>query len=131
MREDILAKILRTIADSIEMLDESQLEVFARELERFKSVRQSESGSGAKKNRHSKIDVVELEQVLRHLNELQTRQEGAELLDRQDFSRKELEKLAKLRNIHVSKVDNVAKIKEKLVEVIIGSRLSSRAIRGG
>ncbi len=36
----------------------------------------------------------------------------------------------KLRNVHVSKADDLARIKEKLVEVIIGARLSSRAIRG-
>ncbi len=82
------------------------------------------------KNRHSKVDPVQLEGILQKLIESSTRDEGSKLLDELDLTRKELEKLARIRDIHITKDDNVAKIKEKLVEVVIGSRLSSRAIRG-
>jgi hypothetical protein len=120
-----LAQLLRAIADSIEKLDETQLNEFIADLKRPRP-----SGKSAAKKKHSKVDPVELEKVLAQLNELATRDEGARLLDDLDLSRKELERLARLRDIHVSKDDNVPRIKEKVVEVVIGSRLSSRAIRG-
>jgi uncharacterized membrane protein YgaE (UPF0421/DUF939 family) len=126
-----LAKILRNIAAAVEALDEAQLEKFAANLRRKDlSVGDDIDTKRAEKNRHAKIDTVELQLVLNRLNEFATRDEGARLLDKLDLSRKELERIARLRNIHFTKDDNVPRIKEKLVEAIIGSRLSSRAIRG-
>jgi polynucleotide 5'-kinase involved in rRNA processing len=131
MRGEMLAKILRRIATAVEDLDDSQLEKFIVDLKRGNSTGvQAKENKTPLKNRHSKVDLVELENVLENLSRSLSREEGAHLLDRVDLNRKELEKLARLRNIHVTKYDNIAKIKEKLVEVIIGSRLSSRAIRG-
>ena len=120
-----LARLLRAIANSIETLDETQLDEFIASMKRPRS-----SDRVVSKRKHAKIDPVELDKILIQLNELMTREEGAKLLDGLDLSRKELERLARMRDIHVSKDDNIIKIKEKLVEVIIGSRLSSRAIRG-
>jgi hypothetical protein len=81
-------------------------------------------------NKHAKVDPVVLDDLLAQLTGMSTRVAGIELLDKADLSRKQLEALARLRSVHVTKDDNVAKIKEKLIEAIIGARLSSRAIRG-
>jgi hypothetical protein len=126
-----LANLLRAIASSIEKLDETQLDEFIINLKRHRLADKSlPTARSVAKKKHAKVDPAELDRILIQLNELITRDEGANLLDRLDLSRKELERLARLRDIHVSKDDNITKIKEKLVEVIIGSRLSSRAIRG-
>jgi hypothetical protein len=131
MRAEKLARFLRALASAVERLDESQLDEFIADLGRGRDDNPVfASRKGAAKNRHSKVDPVQLEGILQKLIESSTRDEGAKLLDEFDLTRKELEKLARFRDIHVSKDDNVAKIKEKLVEVVIGSRLSSRAIRG-
>ena len=53
-----------------------------------------------------------------------------QILEKLDFTRRDLEAMARDRNVHVTKDDNVRRIKEKLVEVIVGSRLNSAAIRG-
>ncbi len=126
-----LAQLLRAMASSIEKLDEHQLDEFIANLRRQRFAdKPSATEKTVAKKKHAKVDPAELDRIIAQLNELRTRDEGARLLDRLDLSRKELERLAKLRDIHVSKDDNVSKIKEKLVEVIIGSRLSSQAIRG-
>ena len=112
-------------------MDESQIEMLAANLRRKDFLYESgATEKSATKNKHSKIDPIQLEQILGQLNELATREEGTKLLERFELSRKELERMAKLRKVHVTKDDNVERIKEKLIETIIGSRLSSRAIRG-
>jgi hypothetical protein len=123
-----LAQLLRAIANSIERLDETQLNEFISSLKRPRSAPPIEKSTGKKK--HAKVDPAELDRIIMRLNEAISRDEGEKLLEGLELSRKELERLARLRDIHISKDDNVTKIKEKLVEVIIGSRLSSRAIRG-
>ena len=120
-----LAQLLRAIANSVEKLDETQLNEFMSDLKRPRL-----SGKSGAKKKHAKVDPVELEKLLGQLIELTTRDQGSRLLDDLDLSRKDLERLARLRDIHVSKDDNISKIKEKVVEVVIGSRLNSRAIRG-
>lgn len=55
--------------------------------------------------------------MLRQLNELQTRDEGTVLQRRLDLSRKQLERLAKLRDIHITKVDNVTKMTAALIAI--------------
>ena len=129
MRGAIVARILSAIASAVERMDDEQLEAFAENLKRPLQTpgkfRRSEV-----KNRHAKIDPIELERILSDLVSCKTRQEGSDLLDQLALSRKELESLARMRRIHIIKDDNVAKIKEKLIEAIIGARLSSEAIRG-
>jgi polynucleotide 5'-kinase involved in rRNA processing len=125
-----LAQLLRAMANSIEKLDEAQLDEFIANLKRGRLTDKSLTERYVAKKKHAKVDPAALDRIMLQLNDSATREEGSILLDRLDLSRKELERLARLRDIHVSKDDNVSKIKEKLVEVIIGSRLSSRAIRG-
>jgi hypothetical protein len=125
-----LAQLLRAIASSIEKLEETQLDEFIGNIKRHRPAEKSPTEKSIVKKKHAKVDPADLDRIMMQLNESMTRDEGATLLDRLDLSRKELERLARLRDIHVSKDDNITKIKEKLVEVTIGSRLSSRAIRG-
>lgn len=129
MRGNALAKILRRIADAVDKLDEAELDSFLTNLSR-KDYLSEASKKKTPKNVHAKLDPVALEDVLSQLGSMTTRASGHDLLDRLELSRKELEALARLRSIHVTKDDNLARIREKLVEGVIGARLSSRAIRG-
>jgi hypothetical protein len=76
------------------------------------------------------VDQFKIEKVFLDLRRSENRDAGARILDTAGLSRKELELIARNRSIHVTKDDNIPRIKEKLVESIIGSRLNSRAIRG-
>ena len=68
--------------------------------------------------------------LLKDLQDAPNRNAGAEILERSKLNRQDLTDLARFTNVHVSKDNDVPKIKEKLIESIIGSRLNSRAIRG-
>jgi hypothetical protein len=132
VRGNTLAKIFRRIADAIEKLDDAQLDQFLSSLERREPLLPAQDKQKARisKNKHAKIDPVALQDLLAKLNSMSTRSAGADLLDQLDLSRKQLEALARLQSIHFTKSDDVARIKEKLIETTIGARLSSRAIRG-
>jgi hypothetical protein len=123
-----LSRVFRALARAIEELDDEQVEIF------ISSLTQLAPGSLPRKQptraSHSKVDRFALDEVLRKLSEFSTRQEGLEFIGQMDLRRKELEMLAKLRSIHVTKEDTVERIREKLVEALIGARLNSQAIRG-
>jgi hypothetical protein len=69
-------------------------------------------------------------QVADELRDMSTRDDGREFLEKLAFTRAELERLARVMNLPVSKQDNAERLKEKIVEFGIGSRLDSQAIRG-
>ena len=87
-------------------------------------------GGEKRSNRRVAINPEEVKSLLEQLKEVSTREAAYEILEKLDFTRRDLEAMARDRNVHVTKDDNVRRIKEKLVEVIVGSRLNSAAIRG-
>ena len=76
------------------------------------------------------VDQFKIERVFLDLRRSENRDAGARILDTAGLNRKELELIARNHSIHVTKDDNIPRIKEKLVESIIGSRLNTNAIRG-
>jgi hypothetical protein len=130
MQREALARILRKIAAAIEKSNVAEWDDFDIELRprnaRAKLTRDHEGQS----NRKPKISPQEVEYLLEQLNRVSTREAASELLERLNLTRKELIAVARPRNVHVTKDDNVQKIKEKLVESVVGSRLNSLAIRG-
>lgn len=121
-----LARILRKIAAAIEKSDAVELGDFDIEFKPRKT--------GAKPSRnqltHAKVRPNEVEYLLHQLNKSPTREAASELLEKLNLTRKELLAVARPRNVHVTKDDDVKRIKEKLVEAAIGSRLNSLAVRG-
>lgn len=75
-------------------------------------------------------DKARMTMIIEALSALTDRTAGYELLDKEDLTKRELVDLAKIRDIHILKTDNVGKVREKIVEVIIGSQLASKAIQG-
>jgi hypothetical protein len=130
MQRAVLANILRKLADAIEASNVSEQEDFDIELKptriRTKPTRGHETGS----NRKAAVSPAEADALLGQLDKASTREAAFEILERLDLTRKELEGLARPRSVHFTKDDNVQRIKEKLVEAIVGSRLNSLAIRG-
>jgi hypothetical protein len=120
-----IARLLRRIADAVERMSDTELDKFIYGLgapspkRRLPQTRKTKS-----------VSQNELEGVVAELHQFSTREEALDLLDRLRWSREELATLARRLNIHTTKDDNVGRIKEKLVEAVIGSRLSSAAIRG-
>ncbi len=71
----------------------------------------------------------DLNHILQQLNSFKSREEGAQFLDSNCKTKKELTSLAKLIDIPVQKSDKVQLLKEKIIESTIGFRIRSAAIQ--
>jgi hypothetical protein len=128
----LVAKLLRNLASLIERMDEKELEDFLRtpHLRLGQKTERMQQPKGIARVRQGKINTEHLMTILKELEQANSRQRGLEILELHTLSKVELSRLAKLRDIHTTKDDNLARLKEKLVESLIGSRLGSLAIRG-
>lgn len=79
------------------------------------------------KKRDRDIDYLQLQDNLRAV---ETVQAGLAYLSDAQLTRVELERLARSLDLPVLKQDSVRRLEDKIVEALIGSRLSSRAVRG-
>jgi hypothetical protein len=128
----MLARLLRQIAKDVEGMDESELKRYVRAISGLRAGKRKPTPFVSKVERARRVrDESEIKKILLNLENARSRQDGSDILEEHSLSRVELMRLAKLRNIHVTKSDNVERINEKLVEAIIGARLGSIAIRGG
>lgn len=74
--------------------------------------------------------TADLHQLAAAIEMQATRDGGLKLLADAGLTRRELELLAKIRSVYISKDDTVSQIKDRIIEAFIGARLNSRAIRG-
>jgi hypothetical protein len=59
----------------------------------------------------------------------QTREEGGHILEAASMTRAELEKVARHLNLPILTQDKIERLREKILEATVGSRLNSAAIR--
>lgn len=85
------------------------------------------SGKPTKKAQRAPRELNELAAKLRGMV---SRSEGLNLLNGAEFSRTDLEELARLMDLPVLRSDDVERLKQKIIEESIGARLNSEAIRG-
>ncbi len=69
-------------------------------------------------------------EIAAQLRALPSRDEGQKLIEGLSLTRSELERLARSMNLPVSKQDDIERLRQKIIESTIGSRLASQAIRG-
>src|SRR5260370_41818985 len=123
-----LAKLLRRLAEWIESSrpdDVDDLLAGRKELRIFMGVR-----SAARYSRLQGAKSREWAEVVEGLRALPTRDEGQKVLDDLNLTRTELEHLARFMDLPVAKQDNAERVRQKIIEASIGSRLISQAIRG-
>lgn len=91
----------------------------------------SESGSkrGVKKSKQVFGDV-QIQELLKTLKGLGSRDDGDAFLRQNAMTRENLEKLARLMQLPMQREDNNDRLRMKIVESAIGSRLRSDAIQG-
>lgn len=98
----------------------------------------SKENSPSRNSRGREIGLQKREQrSLKHLSGLvvqlrglESREEGAGLLSKVQLTKKELEELARLMDLPVSREDDAERLRQKILEESIGARLNSQAIRG-
>lgn len=130
MRGAELARILRKVAAAIEKSNVAEWDDFDIEIRPRKSSAKLAVDQEGQSNRRPKISPNEVDYLLQQLNKSTTREAASEVLEKLNLTRKELVAVARPRNVHVTKDDDVQRIKEKLIEAAVGSRLNSLAIRG-
>lgn len=69
-------------------------------------------------------------ELLNELKGCKNRQIGYEILSNKFKTRKELEFFAKKINVYIMKQDKIDKVKEKIIEGVIGASLRSSVIQG-
>jgi hypothetical protein len=110
LQREALARILRKIAAAIEKSNVEEWEDFDIDL-RPKNARAKLPGDhGGQLNKKPKNSPEEVVSLLEQLNNVSTREAASGLLDRLNLTRKELVAVARPRNVHVTKDDNVQKI---------------------
>ena len=71
-----------------------------------------------------------MQAVLDELRGSESRVDGERLLGSLALTRRELEAAARLLDVRVSKEDDSARLREKIIQASVGARLGSRAVRG-
>jgi hypothetical protein len=129
-RKEDLVFLLRRIADLLEKNRATEIEeLFSNVVITVGRTRQQKKPPSTKSKSHEYAGNS-WEAVTVHLASLETRDEGNRHLKDLDLTRANLESLARFMNLPVTKHDPVERIRDKIVESSIGSRLNSRAIRG-
>lgn len=126
MKKEVLPRLLQAISKFVSRMNAKEIEEFITFLER-----------GAMPSKHKvqrgsilPIEKTKVDEILLKLSKANDRGEGLEVLEGEKLSRSNLELLASECNVHITKQDKVSRIEQKLVESLVGARLSSRAIRG-
>jgi len=124
-----LSMLLRRLADYVDNRSDEELAPLfelAQRLKPKKTVRRRDSSSS-----DFETDRGFYQAIWRRLAEQQTREAGEALLRDEVPNRMQLEVLARTLQLPVQSDDTLARLRTKIVENIIGSRLRSQAIQGG
>lgn len=122
-----IARLLRAIADVIERSSSSEISEFAKKISQNSGMRE-ESSSTKRKTKEN--DGADLSVITQRILDANDRTVAISILKEARLSRKNLVKLGHDFNVHIVKEDKVDFIETKIVETLVGSRLSSKAIRG-
>ena len=123
-----LAKILRRLADFVDgRSDEELAPLFqqAASLMQGATIRRKQQNSSKGQKAHESLS-----EIAAQLRGLHSREDGDALLRKLITNRSALESLARLMQLPVQRDDTVERLREKIVENAIGSRLRSDAIQG-
>lgn len=125
--KNVLVRFIDEIAKGLDSLSDSDLEKLdsgAFSLE-FKVIKKKEYARDVES-----ISKYDAEALLEKLKECQDRESGYELLKSSLKTKKDLERFAKMIDIYVMKQDKIEKIKDKIIEGVIGASIRSTVIQG-
>jgi hypothetical protein len=134
-QKEILIKLLHRLSESLELATASEIEellsgraflAISKENPLSRNPRKRETGLQKRDQRNLK----HLGTIVVQLRRLESRNEGWSLLDRAQLTKKDLEDLARLMDLPVSREDDAERLRQKIVQESIGARLDSQAIRG-
>jgi len=122
-----LATVLRRLADYIEhRSDEELIPLFERARNLIPTAEGRKKQSSAKSSKATGY----IHELATQLTELPTRERGNALLREKELNREALEALARHLQLPIQRDDTIERLRAKIVEHVIGSRLRSDAIQG-
>jgi hypothetical protein len=131
-----LATLLRNLAERIERSSAADMEAFLQgEVERlFPEIgiqrHHSDNYRRGVPKKRARPAQKDLSKLAEQLQQLESRNDGLSLLYNSELTRKDLEQLARVMDLPVLREDDAERLRHKIVEASIGSRLNSQAIRG-
>lgn len=123
-----IANLLRAIADLIERNNSPEIAVITAAMGQGSSKQRGKKSAGPVKVKET--SSPDLAALATFILESSDRAEAKQILERENLTRRELMKLGQTHNVHIVKEDTIDLIEDKIVEALVGSRLSSKAIRG-
>ena len=127
MNTELLAKLLRAISGAVERNDELALECALKAVSA--NTKPVKSKSNAKRSIEPKVMLSEAD-ISKLVSECSDRVSATTLIGSYRLTRKELASLARFNSVHVTREDRQIDVLTKIVEALVGARLSSIAIRG-
>jgi hypothetical protein len=123
-----IANLFLAFADALKSMDNQEYELLIQGKAKLRLVKDQKAKAKPVRSSHSDETVSELAQKL---NNAESREVAAELLAsiNQPRSRKFLVLLAEACGVNAGSKDNIARIEEKLIENVVGTRLRSEAIQ--
>ena len=128
---DETRQLLSVVMEFISRSSERDLRSLLDGTSKLEIVEKASSKSNRKAVDRPSISDGELQNVFTRLADLESREAGIELLKVRIPTRKLLEAFARRIDMPVRKDDNIDRMRERIVDQTIGSRLNSLAIRGG
>lgn len=122
-----IANLLRAIADVIERNNPSEIGALTTALT------DGRERNGKKLTAEGKAKdrlIPDFSVLAARIIDANDRAEAKQILEREGLTRRELMKFGQAHNVHIVKEDKVDLVEAKIVEALVGSRLSSKAIRG-
>jgi hypothetical protein len=126
---DNLTKVFTQFLRLVNKLSDDDLEAIRRG-KLILSLIDKKSGAVRRKTAESGISAVTIERLTSNLRDLDSRKTGFELLDAAWKAKADLKQIAKHIDIPFNDRDNIATLREKIIEGTIGYRLRSIAIQG-
>lgn len=125
-----LARLLRTMTECIESSTAEEFDSLLRGQGRLCIEQRAASQTGTPRSTKTAMVTKNWSKIAEELRTLPSRDEGQKLIENLSLGRSDLERLARTMGLPVTKQDNAERLRQKIIESSIGSRLSSQAIRG-
>jgi hypothetical protein len=125
-----LAKLLRSLADCVENSTAEDVDGLLAGRGRLRIEPQEPRQGRAPKRKVPASGIRDWVEITARLRALPSREDGQRLIEGLGLRRAGLEQLARAMDLPVSTRDNAERLRQKIIESCIGSRLVSQAIRG-
>ena len=123
-----MTRLFRAVARLIESMSNSEYDLFVSGQWRPTVAARKDR----KKRATERVSAEQLEGIISRLRDTKSREEAREILknDSRMLLKDNLNELARLLQVHVTKNDKREEIEDKVVEFVVGVRLRSEAIQG-